>query len=162
MRPLSLSTPQVLRERGRDGHDEGLFPSPYHTSTFSTHVPSTHKPLRQWLCPAIPQMAAPPRPYQDGRATSRNLRTDSLSDSLSLSGHWSRHQSQAYLVGSSKNMTGGLLTNSSAMARRFRWPPDRLPVRVLAQGSKPSAVRISLTCGQQKAESLLGDNLPAS
>lgn len=53
-----------------------------------------------------------------------------------------------YLVGSSKNMTGGLLTSSSAMARRFRWPPDRLPVRVLAQDSRPSAVRISFTWGQ--------------
>lgn len=57
-----------------------------------------------------------------------------------------------YLVGSSKNMTGGLFTSSSAMARRFRWPPDRLPVRVLAQDSKPRAVRISLTCGEGGTE----------
>lgn len=55
-----------------------------------------------------------------------------------------------YLVGSSKNMTGGLFTSSSAMARRFRWPPERLPVRVLAQDSKPRAVRISLTWGESR------------
>ena len=52
-----------------------------------------------------------------------------------------------YLVCSSKNMTGGLLTSSSAMARRLRWPPERLPVRVLAHDSRPRAVRISLTWG---------------
>lgn len=31
----------------------------------------------------------------------------------------------SYLVGSSKNMTGGLLTSSRAMASRFLCPPDR-------------------------------------
>lgn len=35
-----------------------------------------------------------------------------------------------HLVGSSKNMTGGLLTSSRAMARRLRCPPDRELVRV--------------------------------
>lgn len=58
-----------------------------------------------------------------------------------------RDRSPHYLVGSSKNMTGGLLTSSSAMARRLRWPPERLPVRVLAHDSRPRAVRISLTWG---------------
>lgn len=57
-----------------------------------------------------------------------------------------------YLVGSSKNMTGGLFTSSSAMASRFRWPPERLPVRVLAQDRRPRAVRISLTWGTAEAE----------
>lgn len=50
-------------------------------------------------------------------------------------------------------MTGGLFTSSSAMARRFRWPPERLPVRVLAQDSRPRAVRISLTWGQGQSQS---------
>lgn len=30
-----------------------------------------------------------------------------------------------YLVGSSKNMTGGLLTSSRAMASLLHWPPER-------------------------------------
>lgn len=50
-----------------------------------------------------------------------------------------------HLVGSSKNMTGGLLTSSRAMASLFLWPPDRWDVLVLAQSSKPSAIRISRT-----------------
>lgn len=50
-----------------------------------------------------------------------------------------------HLVGSSKNMTGGLLTSSKAIAKRFLWPPERLDVRVLAHSNKPSAVKISLT-----------------
>lgn len=79
---------------------------------------------------------------------------DSSTCGMAGQSHWSRHQTQAYLVGSSKNMTGGLLTSSSAMARRFRWPPERLPVRVLAQGSKPRAVRISLTYGQKTRVSI--------
>ena len=37
--------------------------------------------------------------------------------------------SQIYLVGSSKKRTGGLLTNSKAMASRFRSPDDRMDVR---------------------------------
>lgn len=68
-------------------------------------------------------------------------------------GRGSSHRSPEYLVGSSKNMTGGLFTSSSAMARRFRWPPERLPVRVLAQDSRPRAVRISLTWGQRQSQS---------
>lgn len=50
-----------------------------------------------------------------------------------------------HLVGSSKNMTGGLLTSSRAMARRLRCPPDRQLVRVYEHSSSPSAVRISFT-----------------
>jgi len=37
----------------------------------------------------------------------------------------------SYLVGSSKNMMGGLFTNSRAMDSRFFWPPERLLVIVL-------------------------------
>lgn len=131
-----------------------LFLNSNSISTFSIPHPQVHTRLSRWLCSALPQtgkpFAAPPRPYQDIGTTSKNLRIDSRRNS-SLSLLWSpvQNQTQAYLVGSSKNMTGGLLTSSRAMARRFRWPPDRLPVRVLAQGSKPSAVKISLTCGQQ-------------
>lgn len=35
-----------------------------------------------------------------------------------------KFKTRAYLVGSSKNMIGGLLTSSKAIARRFLWPPD--------------------------------------
>lgn len=35
-----------------------------------------------------------------------------------------------YVVGSSKNKTGGLSNNSKAIDRRFRCPPDKLPHRV--------------------------------
>uniref|UniRef100_A0A182LTP1 Uncharacterized protein n=1 Tax=Anopheles culicifacies TaxID=139723 RepID=A0A182LTP1_9DIPT len=49
------------------------------------------------------------------------------------------------LVGSSKNITGGLLTSSSAIDRRFRWPPERLSVSVLAASSRPSVSIISST-----------------
>lgn len=52
----------------------------------------------------------------------------------------------AYLVGSSKNITGGLSTNSNAIAKRFFWPPDRLPVIVLRQSYKPIALMISIIC----------------
>jgi len=42
-----------------------------------------------------------------------------------------------YLVGSSKNMTGGLLTSSRAIDRRFLCPPDRLPLLVSLSSSSP-------------------------
>lgn len=38
-------------------------------------------------------LTAPPRPHQDGRVTSKNLRIDSRRDSsLSFPGHQARHQ----------------------------------------------------------------------
>ena len=52
----------------------------------------------------------------------------------------------AYLVGSSKNITGGLLTSSRAMASLLHCPPDREMVRVCAHSCSPRAVRISFTC----------------
>lgn len=149
---LQGTIPLATREQEKDKHYEAVSKLQQYLHIQYPMSPSTHKPLSRWLCPATPQtgkpFAAPPRPYRDVGTTSKNLRIDSRKNS-SLSLLWSPVQTQAYLVGSSKNMTGGLLTSSSAMARRFRWPPDRLPVRVLAQGSKPSAVKISLTCGQQ-------------
>jgi len=51
-----------------------------------------------------------------------------------------------YLVGSSKNMTGGLLTSSSAMESLFRWPPDKLPVRVSLASSNDRLSRTLSTC----------------
>lgn len=51
----------------------------------------------------------------------------------------------SHLVGSSKNMTGGLLTSSRAMASLLHWPPDRQLVRVWAHSWRPKAVRISST-----------------
>jgi len=50
-----------------------------------------------------------------------------------------------YLVGSSKNMIGGLLMSSSAMDRRLRWPPDREMVRVSPHSISPSMPSISST-----------------
>lgn len=54
-------------------------------------------------------------------------------------------EGENYLVGSSKNMTGGLLTSSRAMARRFLCPPESRAVLVWEQDIRPSAVRISVT-----------------
>lgn len=54
-------------------------------------------------------------------------------------------EGETYLVGSSKNMTGGLLTSSRAMARRFLCPPESRAVLVCEQDIRPSAVRISVT-----------------
>ena len=54
-------------------------------------------------------------------------------------------EGERYLVGSSKNMTGGLLTSSRAMARRFLCPPESRAVLVWEQDIRPSAVRISVT-----------------
>jgi hypothetical protein len=52
----------------------------------------------------------------------------------------------SYLVGSSKNMIGGLFTNSRAMDNRFFWPPERLLVMVLRCSCRPKVSRISCTC----------------
>ena len=60
-------------------------------------------------------------------------------------GQPNRRGGENYLVGSSKNMTGGLLTSSRAMARRFLCPPESRAVLVWEQDSRPSAVRISVT-----------------
>lgn len=58
----------------------------------------------------------------------------------------------SYLVGSSKNMTGGLLTSSRAMASLLRWPPERELVRVWAHSWRPKAVRISSTLDTNRDE----------
>lgn len=50
---------------------------------------------------------------------------------------------RVYLVGSSRNMTGGLLTISKAMDSLFFCPPDNLSVLVLIDGSRPIVSRIS-------------------
>lgn len=49
----------------------------------------------------------------------------------------------AYVVGSSRNMTVGLLTNSNAMDSRFLWPPLNLSARVFMCSYSPRVVRIS-------------------
>lgn len=54
-------------------------------------------------------------------------------------------EGEKYLVGSSKNMTGGLLTSSRAMASRFLCPPESRAVLVWEQDIRPRAVRISVT-----------------
>jgi len=49
----------------------------------------------------------------------------------------------AYLVGSSKNIIGGLLTSSNAIERRFFWPPDKLLVIVFRCSARPNVSKIS-------------------
>lgn len=48
-------------------------------------------------------------------------------------------------------MTGGLLTSSRAIAKRFRCPPERHSVRVPEHSRRPSAVKISFTCKLKQA-----------
>lgn len=50
----------------------------------------------------------------------------------------------AYVVGSSKNITDGLLISSNAMPIRFIWPPDNLPHFVFILVSNPSDSNILL------------------
>ena len=52
----------------------------------------------------------------------------------------------SYLVGSSKNMTGGLLISSSAMASLFFSPPESLAVLVFKAWDSPIVSKISITC----------------
>lgn len=53
---------------------------------------------------------------------------------------------ETHLVGSSKNMIGGLLTNSRAMESLFFWPPLRFEVIVWRCSDKPRVSRISWIC----------------
>jgi hypothetical protein len=55
------------------------------------------------------------------------------------------HLLRSYLVGSSKNIIGGLLINSNAMASRFFCPPLKFPVRVLRDASRPISLKITST-----------------
>ena len=50
-----------------------------------------------------------------------------------------------HLVGSSKNITGGLLINSNAIVKRFRWPPDKSDVHVFSVPRKPNSSRVCST-----------------
>ena len=54
-------------------------------------------------------------------------------------------QKHIYLVGSSRNIIGGLFTNSKAMASLLRCPPEISLHRVLHNSSKPSWFRMLLT-----------------
>ena len=49
-------------------------------------------------------------------------------------------------MGSSKNMTGGLLSSSCPMDSLFLSPPDNLPTRVSADFVRLSSSKISLIC----------------
>ena len=57
--------------------------------------------------------------------------------------HWAQEEESKPEVGSSKNMTGGLLTSSRAMARRLRWPPERSPERVERHSDRLKLSKIS-------------------
>lgn len=58
--------------------------------------------------------------------------------------HWKQVELSRPEVGSSKNMTGGLLTNSKAIERRFFCPPDKFRVMVRRCSCRPRVSRISL------------------
>lgn len=53
--------------------------------------------------------------------------------------HWNDMDESKPVVGSSKNITGGLLTSSRAIANRLSWPPDSWPVSVFLAFSRPIA-----------------------
>jgi len=61
-----------------------------------------------------------------------------------VSGHKGSLIHPTYLVGSSKKISGGLFTSSSAIASRFLWPPDISLSLVLAVSVRPRFTRISL------------------
>lgn len=51
-----------------------------------------------------------------------------------------------YLVGSSRNIIGGLLISSRAIDNRFFWPPDKNSVLVCLHSDSPKTFSISETC----------------
>lgn len=51
-----------------------------------------------------------------------------------------------YLVGSSKNITGGFVNNSRPIDSLFFSPPDNFPTGVFITFSRPRSASISLTC----------------
>ena len=57
-------------------------------------------------------------------------------------------------MGSSKNMTGGLLSSSCPMDSLFLSPPDNLPTRVSADFVRPSSSKISLICYSRTSDRL--------
>ena len=61
---------------------------------------------------------------------------------------------KAYLVGSSKNMTGGLLTSSRAMESLLRWPPESLEALVWRASFSERRSRTSSTCRHPGQEEL--------
>jgi hypothetical protein len=58
-----------------------------------------------------------------------------------------------HVVGSSRKMTGGLLTSSRATLNLLRWPPERCSLRVSTHLSKPSRSTTSCTWNQNEADS---------
>lgn len=57
--------------------------------------------------------------------------------------HWKHDELSNPEVGSSKNITGGLFTNSNAIDNRFFCPPERLIVLVSPASQRPSISNIS-------------------
>ena len=75
--------------------------------------------------------------WKQRRKVRRSIRTDSDQSDII--------DARTHLVGSSKNITGGLLTSSWAIESRLRWPPERLLLRVCFASSSPRVWRISIT-----------------
>jgi len=59
---------------------------------------------------------------------------------------------RTHVVGSSRKITGGLLTSSKAIDKRFLCPPDRHSVLVLRHDISPRVQSISSIWGTQNAE----------
>ena len=57
--------------------------------------------------------------------------------------HWEQEAESKPEVGSSKNITGGLFTNSNAIARRFLCPPLKVEDLVSKHSVKPNVSKIS-------------------
>lgn len=127
------ATPLKTQNKGASDTMKGCFQTPTIVLHSVPKVANTQKPESVALSchPTDGAVSCSPSraiPRQQGHL--QNLRTDSRSDSPLSPGQQSRPQTQAYLVGSSKNMTGGLLTSSRAMARRFLCPPESRAVLV--------------------------------
>lgn len=61
---------------------------------------------------------------------------------------------KTYVVGSSKNITGGLLTNSSATISLFRCPPERNSLRISLHFSSPNKLITSSTCKKKRSNKI--------
>lgn len=78
---------------------------------------------------------------------------------LSNDRHWEAAEESSPVVGSSKKMTRGLSTSSSAIDRRFCWPPLNLPVKVSSVSMRPRSSRISLICGSAHEKAVAMNHL---
>lgn len=110
----------------------------------------THKRLYTQQEPAnyIYQILIRGKKLPNNLSTSKRCNNNIIFPSISNHDLWL--DSKIYLVGSSKNITGGLLTSSRAMASLFRCPPERLLLFVFSTSDKPMELRIWSTYRNRK------------